>query len=335
MLTAPNYAARRAGGGDTSATERAWAQRSCSWRSWPPACIQPVGSRGPRGLCGGLALGIRPPVAVPLFWGRSCSRAGLDAGRVPCGLLLTVAGSAACLLWLLPLLVHRRGTRFWRSVWPCSRAPQRLWGRAVGGRGADAIASLGSGLAALAGDWTAVVRALGNGDRGACADRVADHGDRRTAFRPTRLPFALVPCVCSRWLSGRSPRPISSMSPCRPACWAMVDTAAGAGGGCRGAGRPFRCAAAIEGRASRAAGSADPRRDPQHGADLGVSAATRAGAQSSSRPLPDCRSQALRAAAARFTICALQSGSAQPAIYLGEVLSDLGAPLEPRPPRCW
>ena len=118
------------------------------------------------------------------------------------------------------------------------------------------------------------------------------------------------------------------MSPCRPACWAMVDTC------CRCRWRlprrwpSFRCAAAIEGRASRAAGSADPRRDPQHGADLGVSQRPCAGAQSSSRPCPTVARGSTGAAAARFYDLRCGSGSAQWRFISARCWSDQSA-LEP------
>ena len=114
------YAARRAGGGDTQ-------RRSGPGRSARvsgalgllPASAQ-SGSRGPLWLVRWPGPGHSTAGGGAAFGDVLLAGLAHRRGRVPRGPLLTVAGSAALALPLVAAAtsVHRRGTRFWRSVWP-------------------------------------------------------------------------------------------------------------------------------------------------------------------------------------------------------------------------
>ncbi len=279
------------------------------------------------GLCGGLALGIRPPAAVPLFLG-TILLAGLAhrRGRSLRGPLLTVSGSAAlaCLLWLLPLLSIVGGSRFWALCLAHARGHVSDFG---GGLWADAgrTPSLlwGAGLVArLPAIGLAVVRALGPAIVGLALivplamGIAAPLRPKRRSLLPPSLrvqslalwaltaTYIVYVALSTRLLgNGRHllPVPVAVAAALAVLFAALLRSQAGRAG--------LLIALALSAIHSTAQIWAF-RSDPAPGLKL-VST------------LPDCRARLYGAAAARFYDLRCGSGSAQPAIYLGEVLSDL------------
>lgn len=279
------------------------------------------------GLCGGLALGIRPPAAVPLFLG-TILLVGLAhrRGRAPRGPLLTVAGSAAvaCLLWLLPLLSIVGGSRFWALCLAHARGHVSDFG---GGLWADAgrTPSLlwGAGLATrLPAIGLAVVRALGPALVGLALIVPLTMGiaaplrPKRRSLLPPPLrlqslalwaltaTYIVYVALSTRLLgNGRHllPVPVAVAAALALLFAALLRSKAGRAG--------LLAALTLAAIHSTAQIWAF-RSDPAPGLKL-VSG------------LPDCGARLYGAAAARFYDLRCGSGSAQPAIYLGEVLSDL------------